>query len=156
MFDFALRENLRQACDVAGYDKRNLYTASYVDGAGGSGFNAVTFVDNHDFRDNSQQIHNDKLLAYAYILTNNKLGVPSVFYPDFYGATNYRGAIKGLMKLHRNYIYGATAVDYLNKSGNIWSGTYTSGSPDKTLLYQTRNSPSGRDVVMAINFSDVP
>ena len=44
---------------------------------------AVTFVDNHDFRGgNSAPIVNDKLMAYAFILTHP--GYPCVYWQDYF------------------------------------------------------------------------
>ena len=46
---------------------------------------AVTFVDNHDFRGgDSRPIINDKLMAYAFILTHP--GYPCVFWQDYFEA----------------------------------------------------------------------
>ncbi len=83
IFDFALRDALKNASDKFGYDARNIFTSSIADN-GGSGFNVVTFVNNHDFRDKGQPIEHDPILAYAYILTNNQLGIPTVYYPDYF------------------------------------------------------------------------
>jgi alpha-amylase len=41
----------------------------------------VTFVDNHDFSGNDCVV-NDKMLAYAYILTHE--GYPCVFWQDYF------------------------------------------------------------------------
>jgi hypothetical protein len=87
IFDFTLRENIRKVCDE-GFDARNIFSGSLRDAAGASGFNVVTFVNNHDFRDANgfaSLIKNNPNLGYAYILTNNQLGVPTIFYPDYYG-----------------------------------------------------------------------
>jgi alpha-amylase len=156
IFDFSLRENIRRACDETTYDSRWLFESSIADAAGMSGANVVTFVNNHDFREAAQIIHNDPVLGYAYILTNNKLGLPTVFYPDFYGGNNERGKIKGLMKVHKNYIFGANTVHYLNKTGQGFSGNWISGRNDKSLLYQIRGGVGGRDIVVAINFDTAP
>ena len=50
VFDFALRSALKDACDVFQNDVRNIFNSGVVRGAGGSPFNVVTFVDNHDLR----------------------------------------------------------------------------------------------------------
>jgi glycosidase len=153
IFDFALREQMRQACDAFGYDVRNLFTSGCVEGAGMSGFNSVTFVNNHDFREASQQIQNDPILPYAYILTNIRLGLPSVYYPDYYGANNKRGKINALLKAHTRYIKGATTVDYLNKIGQAYPHTFTGGYDNTTLCYQVRGGTGASDVVVALNFA---
>ncbi|MBK7427127.1 MAG: hypothetical protein IPI60_08885 [Saprospiraceae bacterium] len=49
VFDFAMRNALKDACDGFG-DKRTLFNSGLVDAAGMSGFSVVTFINNHDFR----------------------------------------------------------------------------------------------------------
>lgn len=168
IFDFALRESLRQACDGFGYDVRNVFGASLHDAEGLSGNNVVTFVNNHDFRDESgfaSLIHNDPMLAYAYILTNNHLGLPSVFYPDYYGypddGTSYypddksahAGEIKDLMEVHQNYITGSSEVTYLTDYGTAYYNDL-SGAESYVMAYQLNGTGggSGPDVIVAINF----
>jgi hypothetical protein len=153
VFDFALRNNLEQACDAFGYDVRNVFNSGIVDGAGGSGFNVVTFINNHDFRDPGQPVDNDPILAYAYILTNNKLGIPCVFFTDYYAPLNLRYQINGLMEAHERYIFGATQVDYLSRFSSPYAANYISGGANTSLIYQTSYSESGKEVVVAINFS---
>ena len=167
IFDFALRESLRQACDQFGYDVRNVFGASLHDAKGLSGNNIITFVNNHDFRDNSgfaSLIQNDPMLAYAYILTNNQLGLPSVFYPDYFGypddGTAYYPADKSahnddineLIDAHKNYIVGSSQVTYLNQSGSGYINDLADNS--YVLVYQLNGTESGLgpDVVVAINF----
>ncbi|MFN0275683.1 MAG: T9SS type A sorting domain-containing protein [Chitinophagales bacterium] len=154
VFDFALRNNLEQACDNESYDVRNLFYSGIVDGAGGSGFNVVTFVNNHDFRDPGQPVDNNTELAYAYILTNNKLGIPCVFYTDYYAPQNLQYKINGLMEAHERYIYGASQVDYLNRFSSPYASTYISGSANRSLIYQLSYTESGKEVIVAINFSN--
>lgn len=153
VFDFALRNNLEQACDAFGYDVRNLFNSGIVDGAGGSGFNVVTFINNHDFRDAGQPVDNDPILAYAYILTNNKLGAPCVYFSDYYSPLNLRYQINGLMEAHKRYIYGATQVDYLNRFSSPYVANFISGAANSSLIYQTSYAASGKEVIVAINFS---
>ncbi len=151
VFDFALRDALEKACDLFGYDARHVFTSSIVDAQSVSGDYAVTFVNNHDFRDPGQPVDNEPMLAYAYTLTNNQLGVASVFYPDYY--SNLKSKINQLIEIHKNYIYGATSRDYLSRIGTTYSAAYTGGFPNTTLLYQLRGAVSGRDVIVAINFA---
>jgi glycosidase len=153
IFDFALREQMRQACDAFGYDVRNLFTSGCADGAGMSGLNVVSFVNNHDFREVAQQIQNDPILPYAYILTNIRLGLPSVYYPDYYGPNNMRGDINALLKAHKRYIKGATNVTYLNKIGQSYPHSFNGGYPNTTLSYQVRGGTGASDVVVALNFA---
>jgi len=152
VFDFALRDALEKTCDLFGYDARNVFTSSIVDAQSVNGDYAVTFVNNHDFRDPGQPVDNEPILAYAYTLTNNQLGVASVFYPDYYNL-GLKTKINQLIEIHKNYIYGASSRDYLSRIGTPYSATYTGGFPNTTLLYQLRGAVSGRDVIVAINFA---
>ena len=95
VFDFSLRSALKEACDNSSYDVRNVFNSSIVDAQPGTnGFNVVTFVGNHDFRETGQYIQNDLILAYAYILTNNQIGLPCIFYPDYYSVSGFPNAGK--------------------------------------------------------------
>jgi len=168
IFDFSLRESLRQSCDQFGYDVRKVFDNSLYS-HGLSGYNVVTFANNHDFRDISgfaSLVQNDVMLPYAYLLTNNQLGVPCVFYPDYYGyygAAGDRGIavpplkayIDQLIKVHQDYIIGATSVVNLTAIGSSYSSTYTTGFPTTSLIYQLKGLASGKDVVVAINFAGV-
>ncbi len=159
-FDFAMRQALKDACDAFGYDTRNVFNSGMVNGAGANSFQAVTFVNNHDFRDEGQPVQNDPMLAYAYILTNNQIGLPSIFYPDYFGATiphaptvNLQAQIDKLIEVHKNYIFGAPSADYLNRFSTPYASTYNSGFPNTTLLYQIGGGVSGKQVIVAINFA---
>lgn len=172
IFDFTLREQLRLACDDGGYDSRNIFNNSLHDAASLSGFNIITFVNNHDFRDAAgfaSLIRNNPNLAYAYILTNNQLGVPTVFYPDYYGypapagglysyhPTNlppYKTEIDRLMLALKLYINGSPTIDYLNRFGTPYSSNFIQGSSDKALIYQMQGfaGNGNKDVIVAINF----
>ena len=170
IFDFSLRENLRQSCDNPGFDARNVFAGSIVDATGLSGYNVVTFLNNHDFRDNSgfaSLIHNDPILGYVYLLTNNRVGLPCVFYPDYYGYPDnpdvfpyfpaglspLKNDIDKLIQLHLAYIYNSTSVDYLNRFSTPYAANYISGSADKVLIYQLSGGVGGKEVIVAINFS---
>jgi len=170
IFDFSLRENLRQCCDNSIFDSRNTFNGSLADASGLSGFHIVTFLNNHDFRDNSgfaSLIHNDPILGYVYLLTNNKVGLPCVFYPDYYGyqadpamypyfpagLSPMKSDIDRLMQLHQAYILNSTSVEYLNRFSTSYSSSYISGSADKALIYQLSGGIGGKEVIVAINFS---
>ena len=170
IFDFSLRENLRKCCDDEGFDARNVYLGSLADASGLSGFNVVTFLNNHDFRDMSgfaSLIHNDPVLGYVYLLTNNKVGLPCVFYPDYYGYPDdpvtypyfptglspMKADIDKLIQLHTEYIFGATTAEYLNRFSTPYPANYISGSADKALIFQVSGGAAGKEVIVAINFS---
>ena len=172
--DFALREQLRQACDNTGYDTRNLFTGSLHDATGLSGFNIITFINNHDYREMSgfnSLVRNNPDLAYAYILTNNQLGAPQVFYPDYYGypapsgglygyhptgLPPYKSQIDHLMYILKNYITGSPSVDYLNRFGTPYTSNFISGTSGRSVIYQLQGfaGNSNRDLIVAINFGD--
>lgn len=161
VFDFALQGAIKEACDnIGGYDTRNIFQSGMVDGAGASGFNAVTFVNNHDFRTAAQAIDVDPILAYAYLLTNNTIGLPCVYYPDYYlnnGA--YKTKIDELMDVHRKFIYNTGFKEYLNRFNTPFSSNYISGSADKCLIYQLSGGGNAscianKDVIVAINYGN--
>ncbi len=153
VFDFYLRQALKDACDAFGYDVRNVFDRSMADGGGLSGFEVVTFINNHDFRYPGQEVINNPELAYAYILTNNQLGIPCVFYPDYFQNRELGADIKALMEAHRRYIFGAGQRYYLNRNGAGYPMNFISGFSNTSLIYQLSGSQSGRDVVVAINFA---
>ena len=153
VFDFALRYSLKQACDAFGYDVRQVFNSSLVDAFGASGFETVTFVGNHDFRTKEQKVQNDAILAYAYILSNNQLGVPCVYYPEYFKRPKDAGKINALIEAHKKYIFGASARYYLNNYSSSYSSNFISGYPNTSLIYQLSGTAGGRDVIVAINFA---
>jgi alpha-amylase len=178
VFDFSLRENLRQACDVSSFDARNIFLGSAHDASGLSGYNVITFVNNHDFRDASgfaSLIHNNPLLGYAYILTNNQLGLPSIFYPDYYsypGGPNFSSYVPAglpvitnelneLMNVFKTYVNNSPQAYYLNRFNTPYASNFSSGSSDKSLIYQMKSptlsgTANSHDVLVAINFGNTP
>jgi len=112
-FDFPLRWRLRDLCDGYGFSLRNLTDRGVL--MCGRPAQAVTFVENHDVvRDTP--IFNDKLLAYAFILTHE--GYPCVFWQDYFNwdlaQPNNRSGINALIKVHEQNAVGATQVLFLN------------------------------------------
>ncbi len=159
-FDFALRGALKSASDAFGYDVRNVFNSGMVNGAGGSPFKAVTFANNHDFRSPGESVQNDPKLAYAYILTNNSIGVPCVYYPDYFGVArpnaptvNLSNDISKLMGIHDNFIVGSASADYLNRFGTPYASNYINGQASTTLFYQLGNNPAGVSILVAINYN---
>ncbi len=158
VFDFPLFYALKDASDTYGYDVRNVFNSSLVDAEGMSGFNVVTFINNHDLAKEKNNIQNDPILGYAYILTNNQVGLPTVFYPDYYYVSGFsnsgmKNKIDKLMSIHKKYIFGSSARDYLSRSGTPYSQTFSSGFNTTTLIYQLMNTPSGQDVIVGINYA---
>jgi alpha-amylase len=158
-FDFGMRDALKNACDVFGYDVRNVFNSGMVDGGGLSGFNAVTFINNHDFRDEGQPVQNDPILGYAYILTNNQIGMPCIFYPDYFGDTiphaptlNLSADIDALISAHQNYIFGSSSIDQLSRFSTPYTQNFSGGFASTTLFFQMMGGPENEDVLVAINF----
>lgn len=161
VFDFTLREALKNACDNGGYDARNIFENSIRDATNLDGFSVVTFVNNHDFRGPGEPIQNDAMLGYAYILTNNQVGLPSIFYPDFFGTTipnapvlNGQAQIAQLINIHQNHIFGASEVVYLNRYLSSQFGDYQVGSPNQATIYQLKGGTGSESVIVAINFGN--
>ncbi len=141
-FDFALRGSLEAACDQPTYDSRQIFNSGIVYGANGNKNQAVTFVNNHDFRSGSEMVDNDPELAYAYILAHPNLGIPTVFYPDYYGTdlptgpdANLKASIDRLMDLRNEFIINSSGTEHLNRFGTPHSINYFQGSADKTLAF---------------------
>ncbi len=185
VFDFSLRRALKDALDN-GANARQVFFSSLKDAKGMSGFNVMTFLNNHDFRGSDLSrgdalVHNNPILGYAYLLTNNQLGVPAVFYPDYYGyparnttfGTDTYGfdyhptglkpiktEIDQLIKVLQRYINNSPGVDYLNHYGGTGNGpsapnNYIEGSHNRCLLYQLKApGHTGKEVIVAINFGD--
>lgn len=114
-FDFPLRYRLKDMCDTYGFSLRNLANGGVL--SKDRPFEAVTFVDNHDFRgDGSDEIINDKMMAYAYILTHE--GYPCVFWKDWstYGLAEpgQSSGIERLTKVHESRAGGGTNVLYVD------------------------------------------
>jgi alpha-amylase len=144
-FDFPLRYRLKDLCDSYGFSLRDLTGGGTLMKERPS--EAVTFVENHDIvRDNP--IVNDKMLAYAFILTHE--GYPCVFWQDYYnwglGQPGYKSGIEALVKIHEDNAGGETSVLYcddnlyimqrsginaqkglifvMNNRGDAWNGTW--------------------------------
>jgi alpha-amylase len=105
VFDFSLRFTLANMCDSRPF---NMATLDHAGLAGTNPFQAVTFVENHD-TDRSEPVTQNKMLAYAYILTSE--GYPCVFYKDYstdqfcYGL---KPDIDKLLFVHEHLAEGAT------------------------------------------------
>jgi len=106
VFDFSLRFTLSDMCNNPGS-----FNMSDLDHAGMTGIDpmgSVTFVENHDTDQNFPIVQN-KLLAYAYILTAE--GYPCVFYRDYSTDRNCFGLkpeIDRLIWIHEHLADGPT------------------------------------------------
>jgi alpha-amylase len=142
-FDFPLREMLKALCDQYGFSLRNL--ASWETVLQKQPQTTVTFVENHDLREEGRPIVNDKLLAYSFILTHE--GYPCVFWQDYFNynlaleGTHARGGAQTLWLDENLYIMQRTGYDdkpglvyVLNNHGDNWrGGLVTSRWPNATF-----------------------
>ncbi len=136
-FDFPLREMLKAVCDQYGFSLRNLATWETL--LQKQPQTTVTFVENHDLRDEGRPIVNDKLLAYSYILTHE--GYPCVFWKDYY---NYGLALEetphgiaALVQVHQIFAGGGTQVLWLDDNLYIMQRSGYAGQPG--LIYALNN-----------------
>ncbi len=136
-FDFPLRELLKGLCDQYGFGLRSLVNSDLI--LKFQPQSVVTFVENHDLRDEGRMIINDKLLAYSYIMTHE--GYPCVFWKDYYnldlaleGTPN---GISALVTAHEKYAAGATSILHLNDDLYIMQRRGFDGKPG--LVYVLNN-----------------
>ncbi len=125
-FDFPLRGRLKNWCDQYGFSMKTLLEKGTLV-TDGLAKEAVTFVENHDIS-RTDPVINDKLLAYAYILTHE--GYPCVFWQDYFNLglamQSSANGIEALVNVHEQNAAGDTAVLYcdddlyiMQRSGNI-------------------------------------
>jgi alpha-amylase len=112
-FDFPLRYKLRDLCMVYGFSLRNLVQSGTL--LSERPTCAVTFVENHDVI-RGDPIVNDKILAYAFILTHE--GYPCVFWQDYFnsglGQEGSTSGIAALVRVHEIYAGGSTSILYVD------------------------------------------
>ena len=136
-FDFPLREMLKALCDQYGFSLNNLTTWETV--LQKQPQTTVTFVENHDLRDEGRPIVNDKLLAYSYILTHE--GYPCVFWHDYFnynlGMDGTPNGIAALVSAHEQYAGGATNVLYVDD--NLYIMQRSGYGDDPGLVYVLNN-----------------
>lgn len=137
VFDFPLRELLKNLCDQYGFSLKNLIQGESI--LQKQNYSAVTFVENHDLRDEGRPITNDKLLAYSYIMTHE--GFPCVFWKDYY---NFNLALEGtphgiaaLVSAHERYAAGSLNTLYLDDDLYIMQRSGYGGQPG--LIYVLNN-----------------
>lgn len=143
-FDFPLRAELKNMCQGGGY-----YDMTRLDHAGLAGVNpagAVTFVENHD-TDGNDPITQNKMLAYAYILTSE--GYPCVFYRDWSsdpGSYNLKTGINNLIWIHEKLASGTTQQRWKDSDvfayermggGHLLVGLNDNGSSPRTVHVAT-------------------
>jgi alpha-amylase len=136
-FDFPLRYRLKDLCDKFGFSLRGLASNGVLSKE--RPLEAVTFVDNHDFS-GADCVINDKMLAYAYILTHE--GYPSVFWKDYFnfglGRLGHPGGIARLVQVHEKYAAGGTRELWVDDVFYAMERTGTPGQPG--LVFCLNNS----------------
>jgi alpha-amylase len=136
-FDFPLREMLKSMCDEYSFSLRRLtHWESLLQKQPQS---TVTFVENHDLRDEGRPIVYDKLLAYSYILTHE--GYPCVFWKDYFnyglGMEGTPNGIAALAQAHEKYAGGGTQHLYVDDNLYIMRRTGYGDKPG--LIYALNN-----------------
>jgi alpha-amylase len=136
-FDFPMREMLKALCDQYGFSLRDLATWDTV--LKKQTQSVVTFVENHDLRNEGRPIVNDKLLAYSYILTHE--GYPCVFWKDYFNydmaLADTPNGIAALVQAHEKYAGGTTQTLYLDDDLYIMQRSGYEGTPG--LIYVLNN-----------------
>lgn len=136
-FDFPLRWRLKSLCDEYGFSLRNLAAPGVL--LHDRPAHAVTFVENHDVA-RDYPIVNDKLLAYAFILTHE--GYPCVFWQDYFnyglGQLGQPTGIAALVQAHERYAGGKTQLLHVDDTLYLMQRTGTAQQPG--LLFVLNNS----------------
>ena len=134
-FDFSTRFTLAAMCDNRPF---NMAVLDHTGLAGQNPFQAVTFVENHD-TDRSEPIVQNKILAYAYILTSE--GYPCVFYKDYStdpGCFGLKPEIDTLIWIHEALASGGTQQRW--KDMDVFAYERMGGPH---LLVALNNDPAG-------------
>jgi alpha-amylase len=138
-FDFPLRYRLKDLCDNPGFSLRTLTEGGVL--MKDRPFEAVTFVDNHDFR-GPDEIIDAKMLAYAYILTHE--GYPSVYWKDYFryglGEPGQPSGIEALVQAHESHAGGLTNILYVD---DLFYAMERTGAGSQPGLVFTLNNSGG-------------
>ena len=138
-FDFNLRYRLKDLCMNPGFSLKQLVQPGTLINDGRV-TEAVTFVENHDVvREDS--IINDKMLAYAFILTHE--GYPCVFWQDYFNwhlaETGKASGIARLVEVHEKYAGGDTSVLYVDD--DLYIMQRNGHGSQQGLIFVLNNSP---------------
>lgn len=138
-FDFPLHFRLKSLCDVYGFSLRTLAGSGTV--MQDYPLQAVTFVDNHDtIRDPSTAVLNEKLLAYAFILTHE--GYPSVFWLDYFNnglaLSGSPHGIDALISVHEQFAGGTTDVLFVDDNLYIMQRNGFGSQPGLVFVLNNR------------------
>jgi alpha-amylase len=144
-FDFPLRWRLRDLCDSHGFSLRTLAAGGVL--LWDRPAQAVTFVENHDVvRDTP--IINDKLLAYAFILTHE--GYPCVFWQDYFNwnlaQPETPNGIDALVKVHEQNAAGLTQILFVSEDLYIMQRAGAEDRPGLVFVLNNRHSWNGASV----------
>ena len=138
-FDFPLRYRLKDLCDSYGFSLRMLAQGGTLSSEQPE--RAVTFVDNHDTTQKDEDaVHNERLLAYAYVLTHE--GYPCVFWRDYFndglakpGTPN---GVEALVAAHEAYAGGGTDVLYTDDDFYVMQRRGHGAQPGLVLALNNR------------------
>jgi alpha-amylase len=138
-FDFPLRYRLKDLCDGYGFSLRGLADGGVL--VKDRPLEAVTFVDNHDFRGgDTSEIVNDKMLAYAYILTHE--GYPCVYWKDWFkyglAVPGEPSGIERLVRVHESHAGGDTKIIYVDDGLYVMERSGIGAQPG--LLFALNNT----------------
>ncbi|KAA9040949.1 DUF1939 domain-containing protein [Ginsengibacter hankyongi] len=137
-FDFPLRGRLKDLCDTYGFSLKTLTQPGTLVTDNLAHW-AVTFIENHDIV-RTDPIYNDKMLAYAYILTHE--GYPCIFWQDYYNydlaEEGLTSGIAALIKVHEQNAGGATDILYCDDDLYIMQRRGT--NKQKGLIFVLNNA----------------
>nr|WP_321225473.1 alpha-amylase [uncultured Psychroserpens sp.] len=105
---------------------------------------AVTFVANHD----TDEIINNKILAYAYILTHE--GYPTIFYRDYEEWLN-KERLNNLIWIHNNLATGSTSILHVDTDEYV---AKRNGLGGPGLIVYINNSNSWQERWVETNWSN--
>lgn len=105
---------------------------------------AVTFVTNHD----TDEIVNNKILAYAYILTHE--GYPTIFYRDYEEWLN-KERLNNLIWIHNNLASGNTSILYADNDEYV---ARRNGYNSAGLVVYINNSNNWQERWVETNWSN--
>ncbi len=144
-FDFPLRYRLKDLCDTYGFSLTALAKGGVL--MKDRPFDAVTFVDNHDFS-GADCVVNDKILGYAYILTHE--GYPCVFWKDYFNYGLARpgepGGIERLVQVHERFAGGGTDLLWADDVFYAIARTGTESQPGLVLGLNNAGAPQARNL----------
>lgn len=152
-FDFTLRSRLKDLCDSPNFDLSTLKEKGTLI-TEGMGLRAVTFVENHDII-RTDPIINDKMLAYAFILTHE--GYPCVFWEDYYNfglaEEGLNSGISALVKIHEQFAGGETDILFCDDEMYIMQRRGTEEQPGLIFVLNIAQKWNGR--LVNTQWSDV-